>query len=159
MVSVCDWSALVGAWPDYNSDRANKKPHVSGDVGNRNSRSCHWSFNNHYVYYDFERLDKKTTKAEDTEQMKSLKEFDYFKAWLLFFLASTVIAWLVGLMIGSFAAAFLGAARMPQPQMTRLIQTLGIVIAIAVSYVTFRAVVGKYLFPKLWDDDDTALSE
>ena len=82
------------------------------------------------------------------------KEFDYFKAWLLFFLIATVGGGLVGLIIGSFVAAFLGAGGMPLPQMTRILQIIGFVIAIPVSYITFRAVVGKYLFPKIEDEDD-----
>jgi cation transporter-like permease len=85
--------------------------------------------------------------------MKELKEFDYFKAWLIFFLVATVGGWLVGLVIGSFVAAFLGAGGMPLAQMTRILQITGYVIIIPISYVTFRAVVGKFLFPKLWGDD------
>jgi hypothetical protein len=87
--------------------------------------------------------------------MKELKEFDYFKAWLLFFLVATMGGGLVGLVIGSFVAAFLGAGGMPVAQMTRVLQVIGFLIGIPISYVTFRAVVGKFLFPKLWDDEDT----
>jgi hypothetical protein len=87
--------------------------------------------------------------------MKELKEFDYFKAWLLFFVIGTVGGGLVGLVIGSFLAAFLGAGGMPDAQMTRVLQIVGFVIGIPISYVTFRAVIGKYLFPKLWDNEGT----
>jgi hypothetical protein len=38
-------------------------------------------------------------------------------------------------------------------QMTRILQIVGYVIVMPISYITFRAVVGKFLFPKLWDDD------
>ena len=38
-------------------------------------------------------------------------------------------------------------------QMTRVLQVIGFVIAIPISYVTFRAVVGKYLFPKIEEDE------
>jgi hypothetical protein len=79
--------------------------------------------------------------------MNKLKEFDYFKAWLLLFLISTVGGWLVSLIIGSFVAAFLGG--MPLPQVTSILRIVGFVIAIPISYVTFRAVVGKYLLPKI----------
>ena len=71
--------------------------------------------------------------------MKEPTEFQYFKAWLLFFLVATVGGGLIGLIIGSFVAAFLGAGRMPLPQMTRILQIVGFVIAIPSSYVTFRA--------------------
>ncbi len=86
--------------------------------------------------------------------MKELKEFDYFKAWVLFFLITTVAYALVGLILGSFLAAILGAAGATMQQMANTNRVLGFVIALPISYVTFRAVVGKYLFPKLWDDED-----
>lgn len=51
--------------------------------------------------------------------MKEPTEFQYFKAWLLFFLIATVGGGIVGIIIGGFAAAFLGAGGMPLQQMTR----------------------------------------
>ncbi len=48
--------------------------------------------------------------------MKEPREFDYFKAWLLFFLVATIGLGLVGIVIGSFLAAFLGAGGMPLPE-------------------------------------------
>ena len=85
--------------------------------------------------------------------MKEPTEFQYFKAWLLFFLVATLGGGIVGMIIGSFAAAFLGAAGMSLQQMTRVLQIIGFVIGIPISYVTFRAVIGKYLFPKCEDDE------
>jgi hypothetical protein len=58
----------------------------------------------------------------------------------------------LGLIIGSFVAAFLGAGGMPLAQMTRILQIIGFVIAMPISYITFRGVVGKYLCPKIEDD-------
>jgi MFS family permease len=87
--------------------------------------------------------------------MKELKEFDYLKAWLLFFLIATVGGGIVGLIIGGVLAAFLGAGGMSLEQMTRVLQIVGFIIGIPISYITFRAVVGKFLFPKLWDEDET----
>jgi hypothetical protein len=84
--------------------------------------------------------------------MKEPREFDYFKAWLLFFLIATVGGGIIAMIIGSFVAAFLGAGGMALPQMTRILQIIGFVIGIPISYVTFRGVVGKYLFPKIEDD-------
>lgn len=86
--------------------------------------------------------------------MKELKEFDYFKAWLIFFLVATVGGGIVGLIIGGFVAAFFGAGGMPLEQMTRILQIVGYVLVMPISYVTFRAVVGKFLLPKLWDNDE-----
>jgi hypothetical protein len=84
--------------------------------------------------------------------MKEPKEFDYFKAWLLFFLIATVGGGIIGLIIGSFVAAFLGAGGMPLDRMTRILQIIGLLIAMPISYITFRGVVGKYLFPKIEED-------
>ena len=85
--------------------------------------------------------------------MKEPREFDYFKAWLLFFLIATVGGGLVGIIIGAVVAAFLGAGGMSLPQMTRILQIIGFVIGIPISYLTFRAVVGKYLFRKIEEDE------
>jgi hypothetical protein len=60
---------------------------------------------------------------------------------------------IVGMIIGSFVAAFLGAGGMSLQQMTRILQIVGFAIAIPISYITFRAVVGKYLFPKIEEDE------
>jgi hypothetical protein len=56
------------------------------------------------------------------------------------------------MIVGSFVAAFMDAGGSSLAQMTKVNQIVGIVIAIPISYVTFRAVVGKYLFPKIEDD-------
>ena len=56
------------------------------------------------------------------------------------------------MVIGSFVAAFLGAGGMPLERMTRILQIVGYIIVLPISYITFRVVVGKYLFPKLWAD-------
>ena len=85
--------------------------------------------------------------------MKEPTEFQYFKAWLLFFLIATVGGRIIGIIIGGFVAAFLGAGGMPLQQMTRILQIIGFVIAIPISYITFRAVVGKYLFPRIEEDE------
>jgi hypothetical protein len=61
--------------------------------------------------------------------MKEPKEFDYFKAWLLFFVIATVGGGLVGIIVGAFVGAFLGAGGMPPPQMTRILQIVGFIIA------------------------------
>lgn len=91
--------------------------------------------------------------------MKEIKEFDYFKAWLLFLVVTTVGGAILGMIIASFVAAFMGAGGASLEQMTQVNRIIGIVIAIPISYVTFRAVVGKFLFPKLWDDDTAPSSE
>lgn len=84
---------------------------------------------------------------------KEPTEFQYFKAWLLFFVSAAFCTWLITLVIGSFAAAFLHAGGASLAQVGRAIQIISFVIAIPVSYVTFRGVIGKYLMPKiLWEN-------
>ena len=84
---------------------------------------------------------------------KEPTEFQYFKAWLFFFIAASVCTWLIMLVLGSFLAAFLQAGGASLTQATKIIQILSILIAIPVSYATFRIVVGKYLMQKIiWDD-------
>jgi len=86
--------------------------------------------------------------------MKEPSEFQYFKGWLIFFVVATIGGGLVGMIIGSFVAAFFGAGGMPLQQMTRILQIIGFVIGIPISYFTFRIVVGKYLFSKIEEDDE-----
>jgi hypothetical protein len=84
---------------------------------------------------------------------KEPTEFQYFKAWLFFFVVASVLTWLITLVLGSFLAAFLQAGGASLAQATKVIQILSVVVAIPVSYVTFRVVVGKYLMPKIiWED-------
>ena len=85
--------------------------------------------------------------------MKQLKEFDYFKAWLLVFLIGTVGGALLGLILGSFVAAFMGAGGASLAEITTVNRIVGFAIGLPVSYFTFRGVVGKFLFQKLCDDD------
>ena len=84
--------------------------------------------------------------------MKEPKEFDYFKAWLLFFLISTVGGGLLVLFIYSFLAAFLPLIMVLASGGEKPFLIAVFVIVMPISYVTFRAVVGKYLFPKIEDD-------
>ena len=84
--------------------------------------------------------------------MKEPKEFDYFKAWLLFFVVSTGLGIVFGIIIGSFVAGFMGAGGASLAQMTTVNRVVGFVIGIPVSYFTFRAVIGKYLFLKIEED-------
>jgi len=84
---------------------------------------------------------------------KEPTEFQYFKAWLLFFVIAIACSWFISLVIGSFAAAFVRAGGGSLAQAGQLIQIISFVISIPVSYVTFHSVVGKYLIPKImWED-------
>jgi hypothetical protein len=87
--------------------------------------------------------------------MKEPKEFDYFKAWLLFFLIATVGGGLIGMVIGSFVAAFLGAGGMhPAADDTHSSDHWLCHRDSRFLHHVSRG-VGKYLLPKIEDDDDT----
>jgi hypothetical protein len=94
------------------------------------------------------------SRQPDKTNMKEPSEFDYFKAWLLFFLMATVFGGMIGLVIGSAVGALLSARGMSVRELTIVLQLVGLVIAMPISYLTFRLVVGKYLFPKIRKDDN-----
>ena len=87
--------------------------------------------------------------------MKQPTEFQYFKAWLIFFLVATVGGFIVGLIAGFCLGIIVAAAGGNVQQLTNLGRIIGFVVAIPVSYFTFRGVVGKYLLPKLEEDEPT----
>ncbi len=89
--------------------------------------------------------------------MKQLREFDYFKAWLIFFVTVTGGGAVLGIVIGSFVAAFMGAGGASLPEVQHVNQIIGLVITIPISYLTFRIVIGKYLLPKT--EEETSLGE
>ncbi len=84
--------------------------------------------------------------------MKELSEFDYFKAWLLFFAVATGGSALAGIIVGSFLAAFMGAGGATLLEIAKVARVVAFIIGLPISYVTFRAVVGKFLLPKLEED-------
>jgi hypothetical protein len=86
--------------------------------------------------------------------MKEPSEFDYFKAWLLFFLTATVIGGAIGMVTGSAVGAVLGARGMPIRELAIVLQIIGLVTVMPISYLTFRLVTGKYLFRKILKEDN-----
>jgi hypothetical protein len=84
---------------------------------------------------------------------KEPTEFQYFKAWLFFLVIAAVGTWLIGLIVGSFVAAFMYGGGASLAQATQVIRIVHYVIAILMSYLAFRGVAGKYLIPKIiWED-------
>lgn len=86
--------------------------------------------------------------------MKEPSELDYFKAWLLFFIIATVIGGALGMVIGSALGAVLSARGMPIRGLAIVLQIVALVIAMPISYLTFRLVVGKYLFRKILKENN-----
>ena len=93
------------------------------------------------------------SRQPNETNMKEPNEFDYFKAWFLFFLIATVVGGAIGMVTGSAVGAVLSARGMPIRGLAIVLQIVGLVIAMPISYLTFRLVVGKYLFPKIRKED------
>ncbi len=85
--------------------------------------------------------------------MKTLKEFDYIKAWLIFFFVATVGGELVGGIIGALLGGGLSVAGFSISQVKIICGIAGLLVGIPISYLTFRIVVSTFLLPKLSDDD------
>lgn len=94
------------------------------------------------------------SRQPDKTNMKEPKEFDYFKAWLLFFVIATVIGGAIGMVAGSSIGAVLSARGMPVRGLALALQGVALLIAMPISYLTFRLVVGKYLFPKVLKENN-----
>jgi hypothetical protein len=75
--------------------------------------------------------------------MKDLKEFDYFKAWLLFFFIGTVGGALIGLILGSFVTACFGGRANAGHRDESPLANYWPCYWVTISYITFRAVIGK----------------
>ena len=64
---------------------------------------------------------------------KEPTEFQSFKAWLFFLIIAIVGTWLIGLILGSFVAAFMYGGGAALAQATQIIRIVHYVIAILAS--------------------------
>ncbi|MBE0417699.1 MAG: hypothetical protein IBX63_08030 [Coriobacteriia bacterium] len=80
---------------------------------------------------------------------KPFRESEYFVAWLLFYLATTIIGGILAWLIAFVAGAALGVSGV-QPATIQVVGTaLGVVVSIPVSYVCFRLIVGFAVVKKV----------
>ncbi len=81
--------------------------------------------------------------------MKTLKEADYIKAWLIFFFVATVGGGILGAIIGAFLGGGLSIAGFSLTQIKIICGLAGLMVGIPISYFTFRTVIAKFLLPRL----------
>jgi integral membrane sensor domain MASE1 len=71
-----------------------------------------------------------------------MNEIKYLKAWILFFLVATVGGFLAGAVIGGIVGFGIGLANLGNPEKvvsyTPLFQILGFIVALPVSFFTFK---------------------
>jgi hypothetical protein len=78
-----------------------------------------------------------------------LKEIDYLKAWVLFFLITTIGGFIVGAVIGAIVGFILGAAGIPLKFIALTTGLMGFVLSLPISYFSFRFCVAKFVLPKV----------
>ena len=73
----------------------------------------------------------------------------YFKAWFIFYLASTLIALGVGMAVGFVVGAILGIAGVEIVVIQRVCRGLGLILGLVVSYFIFRWVIDRFVVPAI----------
>jgi hypothetical protein len=79
---------------------------------------------------------------------KLVKESEYFIAWLLFWLCSTVGGFILGSVIGGIAGGILGVLGVDMNTIQRVGFVLGLIISIPLSYGMFRLFAGMMIVKK-----------
>jgi hypothetical protein len=80
---------------------------------------------------------------------KLVKESEYFLAWLVFWLCSTIGGGILGAIIGVAVGAILGIMKVDMKTISLTCSVLGGVFAIPVSYLFFRLFVSKMIVRKI----------
>lgn len=73
----------------------------------------------------------------------------YFKAWFIFYLASTLTALGVGMAVGFVVGAILGIAGVEIVMIQRICGGLGLILGFVVSYFIFRWVIDRFVVPAI----------
>lgn len=75
------------------------------------------------------------------------KGIPYFKAWLIFAISSTLLAFGAGIAVGFVVGAALGIAGVSIEQIQTICSILGFVLGLVVSFLIFRWVVDRFIVP------------
>lgn len=82
-----------------------------------------------------------------------MKEIKYIKAWALFFLVATVGGFLAGAIVGGIAGFGIGLTNAGNPEriasFTPLFQALGFIVALPVSFYTFKWSISRFIIPQI----------
>ena len=79
---------------------------------------------------------------------KTIRESEYFLAWLVFWLSATVGGFIVGAIIGAILGFALGVAGADLQTIKIVCGIAGFIIAVPLSYLLFRLVVGAMIVKK-----------
>ena len=79
---------------------------------------------------------------------KTIRESEYFLAWLVFWLSATVGGFIVGAIIGAILGLALGLAGVSLEAIKIICGIAGFIIAIPFSYLLFRLIVGAMIVKK-----------
>lgn len=82
-----------------------------------------------------------------------LKETDYLKAWVLFFLCATVAGAVAGAVVGGILGAVLAAAQVPLDTLKLVCGVAGLIVGLPISYGFFRLFVSRFIVRKLTTPD------
>jgi|GEM_PF-1141664 len=78
-----------------------------------------------------------------------LKETDYLKAWVLFFVSATIGGALAGAVVGGILGGILGSAGIPLMTITTICAIAGAIVSLPISYFCFRFFVSYFIVRKL----------
>jgi hypothetical protein len=78
-----------------------------------------------------------------------LKELDYLIAWVLFFICATIGGAVAGAIGGGIIGGLLGVLHASNQTIRAAAGVLGFLLALPISYLAFRFVVGKFIVEKV----------
>jgi hypothetical protein len=76
-------------------------------------------------------------------------QIPYFKAWIIFYLATLLLSFLCGMAIGAALGAGLAIVGAPVQTIQIVGGIAGFVLSLVISFVMFRWVVDKYIVPSV----------
>jgi hypothetical protein len=88
-------------------------------------------------------------KTSLTEMNEPNQQPPMLKAWAAFFVTATVFGAIAGALVGGLAGALIGATQGPEAVAASglLFQLLGFLVALPVSFFSFKWAVGKFILP------------
>lgn len=84
------------------------------------------------------------------DQVKLVKESEYFFAWFLFWVCSTAVGMIAGFVAGAFAGGFLAVIGFEDPRIHAAGGAVaGFIVGIPISYAVFRVFVANVIVKRI----------